>query len=85
MKAKTKATKTSLIHSMDDIVLDITWSKIAERYFPGKSISWFYNKLRGVDGNGGQGEFTMSEKIQLRNALFDFSERVRNVAQSIEI
>ena len=73
------------MRTIDDIALDITWSKIAERYFPDKSISWFYNKLRGVDGNGGVGEFSYAEKIQLRNALFDFSERVRNAAQAIDI
>ena len=71
--------------TINDIALDITWSKIAERYFPGKSVSWFYNKLRGVDGNGGAGEFTYAEKLQLQNALFDFSERVRIAARSIDV
>ena len=66
-----------------DISVDITWSKIAQRYFPDKSIPWFYNKLRGVDGNGGAGDFTYEEKLQLRNALFDFSERIRNVATTL--
>jgi hypothetical protein len=80
-----KTAKTSIMYDMEDIVLDITWSKIAERYFPGKSVSWFYNKLRGVDGNGGEGGFTLSEKAHLKNSLFDFSERVRNVAQKIEL
>ncbi|NDV81849.1 DUF5053 domain-containing protein [Bacteroides sp. 51] len=71
------------MRSIEDVVLDITWSKIAKRYFPDKSITWLYNKLRGVDGNGGSGHFTESEKIQLKNALLDFSERVKNAAESI--
>ena len=66
-----------------DIRQDVTWSKIARRYF-GKSASWIYNKLNGIDGNGNEGEFTQSEKIQLREALYDFSERVRNAADSIK-
>jgi len=76
--------KTFTTATMQDIILDITWSKIALRYFPDKSIPWFYNKLRGVDGNGGTGDFNYSERVQLRNALFDFSERVRRVAENIE-
>jgi len=70
---------------MQDIILDVTWSKVAQRYFPDKSVPWFYNKLRGVDGNGGAGDFNYSERLQLRNALFDFSERVRRVAENIEV
>ena len=73
-----------MVH-LRDIVVDVTWSRIAKRYFPDKSVGWFYNKLNGRDGNGGEGEFTLAERVQLRNALFDFAERVRNVAQSIEI
>jgi len=42
-----------------------------------------YGKLNGIDGNGNESEFTPSEKEQLRNALFDFSERIRKAAQSI--
>ena len=73
----------SMINQIDDISLDITWGKIAKRYFPDKSISWFYNKLSGIDGNGGNGDFTSEEREQFRNSLFDFSERVRKAAESI--
>ena len=78
-------TRTTMIMQLRDIALDITWSKIALRYFPGKSVSWLYNKLNGRDGNGGEGEFTLSERIVFRNALFDLAERIRNSAQAIEI
>ena len=73
------------MYQVQDIALDITWGKIAERYFPGKSVSWFYNKLSGIDGNEGQSDFTDEEREQFRNALFDLSDRVRNAAQSIPI
>jgi hypothetical protein len=77
--------KTVMMTQIRDIALDVTWSKIADRYFPEKSVSWFYNKLNGRDGNGGDGDFTYAERIQFRNALFDFAERIRNTAQSIEV
>jgi len=79
------AKRTSLFNELDDIVDTIGWGEIAEYYFPNKSVTWFYNKLRGVNGNGGKGEFTLEEKIQLRNALFDFSDRVRRTAEGITI
>jgi hypothetical protein len=84
MNIKTNTSrKQSMMWQVEDIVLDITWGKIAERYFPDKSVGWFYNKLRGTDGNGGVGDFTDEEREHFRNALFDFSERVRKVATSI--
>jgi hypothetical protein len=73
----------STILKMKDIALDITWSKIASRYF-GKSPSWIYNKMKGIDGNGGPGGFTYEEKSQLKAALYDFAERIRKVADSID-
>ena len=76
VKPKTVSTQLS------DIRLDITWSKIARRYFD-KSASWMYNKLNGIDGNGNEGEFTPREKQQLREALYDFADRVRKAADGI--
>ena len=74
--------QTSVSMQLKDIRLDITWSNIARRYFD-KSASWLYNKLNGIDGNGGEGDFTYSERVQLRNALYDFSERIKKAADSI--
>jgi hypothetical protein len=81
MKAilKTKTVKQYL----SDILMDISWAKIAQKYF-GKSSSWMYHKLDGIDGNGNESDFTYAEKLQLKNALFDFSERIRHAAESIE-
>jgi hypothetical protein len=86
---ETTITKTTTVkQQLTDILLDVTWSKIAKRYF-GKSPSWIYNKMNkmnkmnGIDGSGGEGGFAEEEKEQLRNALFDFSERVRRAAENL--
>ena len=50
----------------------------------GKSMSWFQHKMSGIDGNGGTGGFTQDEAEQLRNALFDLSDRIRRAADNIE-
>jgi len=76
--------QTSVSTQLQDIRLDITWSNIARRYF-NKSASWLYNKMNGVDGNGGAGDFTFSEKLELRNALYDFSDRIRKAADNIDV
>ncbi|MDR0294573.1 MAG: DUF5053 domain-containing protein [Prevotellaceae bacterium] len=83
METLVQTTKQTMSTQLRDIRQDITWSKVARRYF-GKSASWMYNKLNGIDGNGNEGEFNYEERIQLRNALYDVSERIRNAAQSIE-
>ena len=69
---------------LSDILMDISWAKISKKYF-GKSSSWIYQKFDGIDENGNKSDFTYSEKLQLRNALFDFSERIRRAAETIEI
>ena len=85
MREKTATIKQETMSSLlQDIRQDVTWSKISRQYF-GKSASWMYNKLNGIDGNGNDGEFTYSEKLQLRNALYDFAERIRNSANLIEV
>jgi len=79
----TIAKKTTMSSILRDIRQDVTWSKISRKYF-NKSASWIYNKLNGIDGNGGEGDFTYPERIQLKNALYDFSERIRNAADKID-
>ena len=76
--------KVTIKQQLSDILLDISWAKIAQKYF-GKSSSWMYHKLDGIDGNGNKSDFTYSEKLQLKNALFDFSERIRYAAESIDV
>lgn len=67
---------------MSDILVAISWREIARTYF-GKSSSWLYHKLDGIDGNGGAGGFTPDEAMQLKGALVDLSERIRRAADTI--
>ena len=65
-----------------DILLDINVAKIAKRYF-GKSSSWLYHKLDGIDGNGGKGDFTEEELQQLKSALLDLARRIEIAAKTL--
>ncbi|WP_295730861.1 DUF5053 domain-containing protein [uncultured Muribaculum sp.] len=67
---------------MSDILVAISWREIARTYF-GKSSSWLYHKLDGIDGNGGSGGFTTEEALQLKGALCDLSDRIRRAADSL--
>lgn len=67
---------------MGDIITTISWRDIANRYF-GKSASWLYHKMDGIDGNGGKGGFTEQETIEFKNALIDLSDRLRAAADRI--
>lgn len=73
---------TEVKAKLRDVYLTITWAKIADRYF-GRSTSWIYNKMNGRDGNGGEGAFTPEETIQLKEALYDFAERVKRCANEL--
>ena len=67
---------------MSDILVAVSWREIARTYF-GKSSSWLYHKLDGINGNGGPGGFTMGENMQLKNALCDLSDRIRKAADTL--
>ena len=47
---------------MSDILVAISWREIARTYF-GKSSSWLYHKLDGIDGNGGIGRASCRERV----------------------
>lgn len=65
-----------------DILMSVSWREFANRYF-GRSSSWFYHKMDGIDGNGGKGGFNQEETAKMRDALLDLSERLRRCAESI--
>lgn len=67
---------------LEDVSLIVSWREIAKTYF-GKSSSWLYHKFDGIDGNGGSGGFTESEKEVLRGALCDIADRLRKAAEKI--
>ena len=66
-----------------DILMHVSWGDISREYF-GKSGSWLYHKLNGVDGNKKPTDFTIEERYQLKGALIDLADRIRRAADSIE-
>lgn len=68
---------------LKDLLVSISWADLSKRYF-GKSNSWLYHKLDGIDGNKKPTEFTIEERYQLKGALIDLSDRIRRAAESIE-
>lgn len=77
-----KALITDVKQKMSDILIAISWREVARTYF-GKSSSWLYHKLDGIDGNGGTGGFTVDEAAQLKGALCDLADRIRRAADTI--
>ena len=73
---------THVKEKLQDILLTVSWREIARGYF-GKSSSWLYHKLDGIDGNGGIGGFSDEEKLQLQGALYDLARRIRTSADSL--
>ncbi len=67
---------------LSDLLISISWSDLARRYF-GKSGSWLYHKLDGIDGNKKPTEFSEEEKFILKGALVDLSDRIRHAADNI--
>lgn len=81
MEISVKQNRETVKQKMSDILLDVSWAKISERYF-GKSRSWLYHKMDGVN-NGKPDDFNEAEKETLRSALLDLSERISKCAKSI--
>ena len=67
---------------LQDIILSVAWDEISKQYF-GKSNSWLYHKLNGIDENKNITEFSEKEKEQLKEALMDLSSRIRTAAERI--
>lgn len=81
METIVKQNRETVKQKMADILLDVSWAKISEKYF-GKSRSWLYHKLDGMN-NGKPDDFNDAEKEILRNALLDLSSRISKCANSI--
>ena len=82
METVMKEQEQTMKQKMQDIYLSVSWREISRTYFD-KSVSWFHHKMTGIDGNGGKGEFSPDEALQLKGALIDLSERIRRCADSI--
>lgn len=65
-----------------DLLVAISWADLSRTYF-GKSNSWLYHKMNGIDGNGKPTDFTEEEKEILKGALYDLSNRIRIAADNI--
>lgn len=78
-----KGTQVGTIKAeLEDILLSISWSDLSKTYF-GKSNSWLYHKLDGIDGNKKPTDFSEEEKYILKGALVDLSDRIRRAADRI--
>ncbi len=82
-QAKEHYKNSTIIPLIDDVYDLVTWGDFAKEYFPTHSVSWFYNKMRGVDGNGGTGAFTPEELQQLKGGLYDLADRIRKAADKL--
>lgn len=82
MTKQGKEVSTDMKKKMSDILMAISWRDLARTYF-GKSSSWLYHKMDGINGMGGVGGFTPEEARQLQAALLDLSERLRRAAEKI--
>ena len=82
--AKQKQEKiTDMKKRMRDIYLAVSWREVSRTYFD-KSVSWFQQKMYGIDGNGGVGGFTPEEADKLYCALNDLADRIRKAADNIK-
>jgi hypothetical protein len=83
-KMTLKATQQDTVKAqLADILMHVSWGDISREYF-GKSGSWLYHKLNGIDGNKKPTDFTLEERYQLKGALIDLSERIRRAADNID-
>ena len=78
-----EAIKNSEIRKkLSDIDLNLNWGEFSHDYFD-RSASWFYNKLNGIDGNGGKGGFTDEELARFKGCLCDLADRIRRAADNL--
>ena len=82
VKRNDRTQVTDVKKRLSSIYMKITWREIAQEYF-GKSPSWLYHKLDGIDGNGGRGGFTQEELLILKGALTDLSNKIRQAAEEL--
>lgn len=57
----------------------ISVSYIAQHYF-GKTRQWLYQRLNGNIVHGKPAQFTEAEKVQLKNALLDIGEQIKETS-----
>ena len=75
--------KNTVKARLSDILMQVSWREISRDYF-GKSGSWLYHKLGGIDGNKKPTDFTIEERYQVKGALIDLADRIRRAADTID-
>lgn len=74
--------KTTVKQKLSDLLVAISWADLSRTYF-GKSNSWLYHKMNGIDGNGKPTDFSPEELTMLKGALCDLSDRIRTAADTL--
>ena len=82
MNTSTPSKTLRMKEKLTDILTIVSWSEISRTYF-GKSNSWLYHKMNGIDGNKKPTDFSESDLLILKGALSDIADRIRRAADSI--
>ncbi|MCR5362427.1 MAG: DUF5053 domain-containing protein [Bacteroidales bacterium] len=73
---------TTVKKQLQPLLSVISWAEVSRTYF-GKSNSWLYHKLNGIDGNGKPTSFNDEERARLKEALQDLSARIAASANAL--
>lgn len=75
---------TELKNKLDDILLSVSWGEFANNYMRQNS-QWLHEKIDGYTKEGDSVEPMSFEELQkFKSGLFDLSERIRRVAESLD-
>ena len=74
--------ETTINQKLSPILNALSWADLSRTYF-GKSNSWLYHKMNGIDGNGKPTQFSDEELQTLKNALLDLSSKLTRTAESL--
>jgi len=61
---------------LESILLIISWRQFARQYF-GKSASWLYHKIDGID------ELTEEERLKFKQSLLSLADAIRETSESL--
>lgn len=74
--------KQPVKQKLSALLTALSWADLSRTYF-GKSNSWLYHKLNGIDGNGKPTQFSEEELQTLKNALLDLSAKIAQTAETL--
>ena len=74
---------STLHQKLQDVLLSVSWREFSNRYM-GKKGGWIYDKINGFNQYGEPvPPMTDEELTNFKNGLFDLSERIKKVAESL--